>query len=61
MIEMREIVWPNGQTQLQYRIFQLGTDASGALTPAGSPGWGKWENVPRVDYRLDDTGETRNG
>ena len=37
-----------GVTVLQYRQFQLGTDASGALTPAGSPGWGEWHDVPTV-------------
>lgn len=33
---------------LQYRTFQLGIDAGGALTPCGSPGWTDWKNVPTV-------------
>jgi hypothetical protein len=33
---------------LQFRRFPLGTDASGALTPAGSPGWTEWQDVPIV-------------
>jgi len=57
MVELRYVLRSVGgrdsQTALvlQYRKFALGTDASGALTPAGSPGWSDWVDVPTVDER----------
>ena len=38
----------NAELILQYRLLSLGTDASGAITVAGSSGWGEWKDVPTV-------------
>lgn len=56
MIELRwvmghELVGADTERQvkvLQYRRFELGTDAGGALTVCGAPGWSPWVPVPTV-------------
>lgn len=50
MIEWRWVVSNRNDNEpvLQYRTFIVGTDAGGALTLCGSPGWTDWQTVPTV-------------
>ena len=38
---------------LQYRCFEVATDANGALTLCGSPGWTEWKDVPTQTEGID--------